>query len=370
MKIGIQISYDLKKRTGVEEYVYQLARHLPKVDGFRNHQFFLFAPHQTIPGLIPFISNEKRNITGYNRKNLKWPLKIGWTQIRLSLEMFKNCPDVLFVPAHTFPLIYPPLMHRWGVYPKKLIVTIQGLEFERVPEYYSYWQRKKLRFLTKRNAKRAEKIIVPSECTKNDLIELYKINPKKIFVVYHGINKKQKIKDKKHKLKTKKYVLHLGSGHKRKNVDGIIKAFEILKEKYKIPHKLLLAGPNHMRRYVGHSTSNIIMGYVNEDKKWQLLKGADVFVFPSFYEGFGIPALEAQAVGTPVVASNVSSLPEILGNSALLVDPKNSEEIAGAIYKIMKNSELREELVKKGYENVKRFSWKKCAEETLKIMTN
>lgn len=154
MKIGIQISSDLKQRTGVEEYVYQLLKHLPRVDGFKNHQFFLL-----------------------DRKNLKWPFKYGWTQIRLSWEMLKNKPDVLFVPAHTFPIIHP----------KKMIITIQGLEFERAPEFYSFLQRKKLRFLTKRNAKKATKIITPSECTKKDLIEFYNINPNKIFVIYHGI---------------------------------------------------------------------------------------------------------------------------------------------------------------------------------------
>ena len=154
MQIGIQISSGLKQRTGVEEYVYQLSKHLPMVDDYKNHRFFL-----------------------YNRKNLKWPFKIGWTQIRLSWEMLKNRPDILFVPAHTFPLIHP----------RKIIVAIQGLEFERIPECYSFLQRKKLRFLTKRNAKKANKIIVPSECTKNDLIKCYKINPKKIFVIHHGI---------------------------------------------------------------------------------------------------------------------------------------------------------------------------------------
>ena len=154
MRIGIQVSSDLKQRTGVGEYIYQLLKHLPEVDDYKNHHFFLYA-----------------------LKTLKWPFKWGWTQIRLSWEMTKNHPDVLFVPVHTFPIIHP----------KKIVVTIQGLEFERVPECYSFWQRKKLRFLTKRNAKKAEKIIVPSECTKRDLIKFYNINPKKIFVIHHGV---------------------------------------------------------------------------------------------------------------------------------------------------------------------------------------
>jgi len=153
MKIGIQVSSDLKQRTGVEEYVYQILKHLPLVDDYRNHQFFL-----------------------YNRENLKWPFAIGWTQIRLSLKMLRNKPDVLFVPGHAFPLVHP-----------KLVVSIQGLEFEAVPKAYGWLKRKILRFLTKRNAKKANKIIVPSKSTKNDLIKFYKINPDKIFVIHHGV---------------------------------------------------------------------------------------------------------------------------------------------------------------------------------------
>ena len=152
MKIGIQVSSDLNKRTGVEEYVYQLLKHLPMVDDYKNHQFFLYA-----------------------RDNLKWPFKWGWTQIRLSLRMLRNKPDILFVPAHTYPIVHP-----------RLIVTIQGLEFEAVAKMYGWLKRKILRFLSKRNAKRADKIIVPSECTKKDLIKFYKINPNKIFVIHHG----------------------------------------------------------------------------------------------------------------------------------------------------------------------------------------
>jgi len=155
-------------------------------------------------------------------------------------------------------------------------------------------------------------------------------------------------------MESKKYILYLGTRHKRKNIEGLKKAYKILKKKYKIPHELILAGPDK---------------YINDNKKWQLLKNADVFVFPSFYEGFGFPVLEAQLAGIPVVASNISSLPEILNNSALLINPNKPEKIAEAIYKIMKNPELKKELIKKGYENVKRFNWKECAKKTLELIT-
>ncbi len=336
MRIGIQISSDLKKETGVENYIYQTIKYLSMLNESKKHQFFLYTP-------------QKINIeppVNFNIKALKWPLRIGWTQIRLSWELLKNKPDLLFVPAHTFPIIHP----------KQIIVAIQGLEYERVPKYYSFWQKKKLRFLTKRNAKKAEKIIVPSECTKKDLIELYKVGPKKVFVIPHGIEKKRqdgkKIEDAKETKES--YILYLGSGHKRKNVDGLEKAFNILKEKYKIPHQLILAG---------------VKKHINEKEKEELLNNASIFAFPSFYEGFGFPVLEAQDSGVPVVASNISSLPEILDNSALLVNPERPDNIASAIYKIIKKPELRKELINRGYKNIKRFDWKDCARKTLKLIS-
>jgi len=168
-----------------------------------------------------------------------------------------------------------------------------------------------------------------------------------------------------------KYILYLGRGDQRKNINGLIKAFRILKQKYQIPHKLILAGPN-----IGYSVTRdiendvIFTGYVADSRKWHLLKNAEVFVSPSFYEGFGITVLESQKVGTPVVASSTSSFPEVLRDSALLINPYHPTEIAEAIHKVLSNENLRNELIKKGYENVQRFSWPKCAEETLKVITS
>lgn len=154
-------------------------------------------------------------------------------------------------------------------------------------------------------------------------------------------------------MESKKYILYIGSGHKRKNIDGLKVAFKILKERYNVPHELILAGVD---RYIG------------EKEKQELLKNADVFVFPSFYEGFGFPVLEAQAAGVPVVASNADSLLGILGDSALLIDPNNPEQIAEAVCKVISDQNLRQDLIKKGYENIKKFSWQKCAQQTLEII--
>ena len=354
MKVAISINILLKLRTGVEEYIFNLLQNIPTIDGFKDHHFFLLTP-SAIEGLPPELSI----------KILKWPFKKFWTQIRLSWEMFRNKYDVLFVPAHIHPIINKKI---------KLIVTIQGLEFEKLPRLYPFLKRKISRWVTKSNAKRANKIIVPSKSTKDDLIKYYHVNPDKIVIIHHGANEPSK-EIENSKLKIENYLLYLGRRDKRKNVRGLINAFKILKQEHNIPHKLVLAGPN-----IGYKISKslqkeiICTGYVSGSKKWGLLKNADVFVFPSFYEGFGMPILEAQKVGTPVVCSSTSSMPELVWNpankepSAILVNPYKTKDIVEGIHQIVRNQQFADELVKRGYENVQRFSWHKCAEETLNLI--
>jgi len=356
MRIAISVNISLVKRTGVEEYIYHLLRNLPAVDDFKNHQFFLLTPNmiEKLPPELPI-------------KILNWPFKKFWTQIRLSWEIKKNKYDILFIPAHARPIINRKI---------KLVVTIQGLEFEKLPRMYPFLKRKILRWATKRNIKRANKIIVPSKSTKNDLVKYYHVDPNKIFVVYHGVgNPSSKLQLTNNKSPYNKYLLYLGRGDKRKNIRGLIRAFKFLKKNYQIPHKLILVGPNIGYKIDKSLQKDIVCtGYVTDDKKWELLKNADIFIFPSFYEGFGIPPLEAQKIGTPVVCSSTSSMPEVVWNpkykepSAILVNPYKPRDIAEGIYKIIKNPNLSDELIKRGYENVQRFSWPKCTRETLAII--
>jgi glycosyltransferase involved in cell wall biosynthesis len=292
-----------------------------------------------------------------------------WTQTRLAFEMFLNKPEVLFIPVHVLPLIHP----------NNSVVTLHGLEYEYYPEMYPQRHLRYLRWSTKYALKNARKIIAVSENTKKDLVELYDGNPEKIEVVYHGVGVSVRSPTPKffrswtpHK---QPYILFVGRLETKKNVQGLIKAFNLLKRKYQVPHKLVLVGP---RGYgyedsIGHllDKSDIIeKGYLLEQEKWSLLKNADLFVFPSFYEGFGMPILEAQAVGCPVVATNVSSIPEVAGKGAMLVEPKNIEQIAEVMYKIISDDQLKKDLIARGYQNVERFSWQKCAEETLRVLTD
>ncbi len=388
MKIGIDGSRAfLEKRTGIEEYSYQVIKNL--AGNLNDHQVVLYArgcqaanvKSQTFP-------------KNWKIKVIKWPF--FWTQIGLSLEMLFHPTDVLFIPAHTVPLIHPA----------RTIVTIHGLEYEFCPKAYSLWERIYMRASIKKSCQWASKIISVSQNTKKDLMKLYKVPEEKIEVAYEGYDRERNFqfpislptgqagnfqKNTRYKIQDTKYILFLGRIEERKNIGNIIEAFEILKEKYKIEHKLVLAGKpgfgyESIKSMVHSSrfTEGIVeLGFVSEQEKWELLKNAEVFVFPTQYEGFGIPILEAQSVGCPVVTSNNSSILEVTCPkvqpsehqrlnlsefSALLVDPQSPTEIAEAIFKIISDQPFKKDLIEKGLENVKRFSWEKCAREVAEIL--
>jgi glycosyltransferase involved in cell wall biosynthesis len=391
MKIGIDASRAFQKnRTGIEEYSYQVIKHLIPI--LKNDQVVLYIKiHQS-----SVISHQNFKLpSNWKIKIIKWPYL--WTQIGLSLELLFHPVDVLFIPAHVVPIIHP----------KNTIVTIHGLEYEFCLKAYSFLARLYMRCSIKKSCRWAKKIIAVSQNTKRDLMNMYNVLDKKINVIYEGYNQSSVISHQSLAMTKKidgrlpitgdKYLLFIGRLEERKNILGIIEAYKILKEKYKIPHKLVLAGKfgfgaENIKNKIEiskHKEEIILPGYISEEEKWVLLKNADIFLFPTFYEGFGLPILEAQSVGVPLVTSNNSSIPEVViikkhpltsgedaqrasegklkgeGDyfSALLVDPQNTEEIADTVYKLISDEALRNDIINKGYENVKRFSWEKCAEE-------
>jgi len=360
MKIGIDGSRAfIKNRTGIEEYSYRVIKNLRK-ELVNSRVVLYLRKNQKIDFDLP---------TNWKVKKINWPRL--WTQMGLSLEMIFHPVDTLFIPAHTVP---------WK-HPKNTVVTIHGLEYEICPKAYSFWERLYMCWSIKNSCRWAKRIISVSQNTKKDLIELYSVSSEKIEVIYEGCEENYKLQNPKDKLISNEqisipYLFFVGRLEERKNILGMIAAFEILKEKYQIPHKLVLAGKfghggERIKEKIQDSKQKgeiILKGFVGEEEKFGLFKNADVFLFPTFYEGFGIPILEAQNQGTPVVTSNISSIPEVTGDSALLVDPKNSEEIAEATYKIISDENIRKDLSEKGFENVKRFSWEKCAREIAEIL--
>ena len=371
----------LKRRTGIEEYSYQVIKHLRTELSDARVVLYIRAD-QGVDFDLP---------ANWCVKKL-WAPRF-WTQIRLSFEMLVNRPDTLFVPAHTVPLIHPV----------NTAVVIHGLEYEFCPKAYSLWGRLSMRMAIKFSCRVAKHVICVSENTKKDVMRLYGTPEEKITVIYEGYENSlasgsekkseflpsnqetravsvlgQQDSDffsdpdgKSFDLSITPYFLFIGRLEERKNVVRFIEAFEMLKEKYALPHVLVLAGkPGYGYDSVqakivasAYKKDIIELGYISEEEKWRLLKHAEGFLFATLYEGFGIPVLEAQSVGVPVITSDNSSLPEVAGEGALLVDPENTEAIMEAMHSLVSDNGLKSDILKKASENVRRFSWVQCAKE-------
>lgn len=371
MIIGIDASpLNRHYKTGTEWYTHHLILNLAKIDPFNQYLLYSREP----------LDREFANLPpNFKNKILSWPIGRFWTQMRLSLEMLVKPPDVLFVPAHALPLICP----------KKSITTVHDIGFERFPEYYKSFELKYLRFSTKFALKKAFKIITVSNFTKKELVDVYKAREEKIEVVYNGYNPSyQKDKTSKispkilDKLKIEKpFILSIGRLEKKKNTLNVVKAFKILLEDHKnfsSNLKLVLVGQpglgyNEIKKEIEDArlADKIIQtGWLNDHILTGLMKEAEVFVFPSFYEGFGIPLIEAMASRIPVVTSNIASCPEIAGKAALTVDPNDNQALSEAIKKIITDSALKQKLIAEGLNRVKAFDWQKCARATLQILTS
>jgi glycosyltransferase involved in cell wall biosynthesis len=355
--IGIDASRAATPRpTGIETYSQRLIQSLVALDSpYRFRLYFRDAP----PG-DAFPKAEMRLI----------PLPRLWTHLRLSWEMVRHPPDVLFVPAHVLPLVHP----------RASLVTVHDLGYLHFPQTHPWRQRLYLGLSTHWNAHAAAHILADSEATKADVIARYSISPGKITVAYPGYDETlgpvhdparvEAVKDRYGIAND--YFLYLGTLQPRKNLPRLIRAFAALK----LESVLVLAGKcgwlyDDLFAQVdrlGLAGRVIFPGYVPEEDKAALLGGALAFVFPSLYEGFGLPVLEAQACGCPVITSDTSSLPEVAGEAAISVDPQNTAALTAAMERVAADLALQKSLIERGYANVRRFSWTTCAQTTLSVI--
>lgn len=369
MTIGIDLRILARDaNTGVEEYAKKLFSFLIPLDKKIRYKFFYNA-YKKMPLNQEWAAAANVEIfeSKIPNKFLEISSRFGFPKID---RMTGGC-DVFFQP-HFLPAALSNDTER--------VVVFHDLSFERYPEFFSrrrrFWHK---RINPRKQAELADKIITVSESTKSDLVKIYGIAPEKIKVIYSGVNFPEDIAEIEKKSCAEKYdlpadfILFLGTVEPRKNVLGIVKAFEILKSGKNPDLKLVIAGRRgwlcgELFDYIKTSKYKndiIFLGCVFDREKEILYSLAKVFVFPSFFEGFGFPPLEAMACGTPVVISDVSSLPEVAGDSALAVNPRRIDEIAGAIRAFLENDNLKNIVRKKGAERARQFSWQRCAEETL-----
>jgi len=364
MIIGIDASRAMRlEKTGVEWYAYYLIQEFKKNPPEEGDKFVLYAPEELKGdlGILP---------PNWQVRILSWPLKYFWTQIRLAWELLIHPPDLFFTPSYGLPLFCRV----------KSALTVHDLGFERFPQLYSLFQRLYYSALHRYSVKYASKIIVPSEFTKKELIELYKINPGKIKVIHLGYNQEvYKIIEDKAEIEkkldecaiTKPYFLYVGRLEKKKNIKGLLEAYSLFRNKY--PEiQLVLVG---QCGYGCQEFKNLLckegiihLDNLSPETLVYLYNAAEAFIFPSFYEGFGIPLLEAMACGCPVLTSNKGSLPEVAGDAALYFNPENISQITEIMKKNIEDKNFKNELKEKGAAQVKKYSWEKCAEETFKIL--
>jgi glycosyltransferase involved in cell wall biosynthesis len=240
--------------------------------------------------------------------------------------------------------------------------------FPNLPTKYKFYTYK----LLPRVFKKCQKIITVSDVLKKELVKLFNIASKKNFVVYEGVDFKKFFKaDENEVLNFKEkyqinedFVLAVGHSHPIKNFSGVIEAFKIVRKKYKI--KLVIAGLTGKK--VVQDRDIIYVGHIPNDKLYILYSAAKCFIFPTLHEGFGLPPLEAMACGCPVVVSDKGSLPEVCGEAAVYVDPYNPQSIAEGILKVLTDENLRQSLIQKGYQQVKKFSWEQTVKKFLEVL--
>jgi len=270
----------------------------------------------------------------------------------------------------------------------KSVVTFHDLKYIKYPYFlnrFSMIKSKYLKYTMKKGAEKANKIIAVSRSTKKDIVHLLGVEKDKITVIYEASNlemysrKNDDITNsdisKKYSIQ-KPYFLYVGEKRPHKNLEGLIKAFAIFKEKYKNRNiSLVLVGKKYSAYHehittaekFGVKDSLIFTGFISDEDLKTIYSEAEALLFVSFYEGFGIPILEAMECGIPVITSNISSMPEVAGDAALLVDPNNIQEIAEKMNNIANSEILRKQLIESGFKRVKQFSWERTARETLKV---
>ena len=322
--------------------------------------------HKTYTGVENYAKNILENIKPLCTVNIAKPkfsnkyLSHLWTHLIMS---FKR-GDVLFCPANIAPIFVPRR--------KKLVVTIHDVAFLTYPESFSNFFRIYYKFIMPIVVKRADKIITVSEYSKKEIEKYYPKAKGKIEVIYLGFDESFKKSDS---IKKKNQILYVGSMNERKNFVGVLKAFERLNQK---GFSLSLVGNFSANFALDTETQNLIeraqasdniefRNDISDEELVKIYNESKLFVFASFYEGFGLPVLEAMACGTPVVCSNSSSLPEVGGDAVVYCNPLDVEDIKEKIELVLGDEELQKQMIKKGLENAKIFSWEKSADEHMKV---
>ncbi len=352
-RIGINALYLIPGGVGgTEIYLRRLLAALASVD--RDNEYFVFTNLETGSDLVPSQPNFHWKRQGVRARFR--PGRILWEQIVLPIEALRCRLDVLFNPGFTGPVLCSCAC----------VTVFHDLQHKRHPEHFRWFDLPFWRLLLWASAHRARRLIAVSEATRADLVRVYRLPSERIRVVHHGVESDFFKLDR---TRTGSFVLCVSTLHPHKNLDRLIRVYARRKREW----RLVITG---MRGFFAQALDALIAelgvgdsvrltGWIPREELLQLYANAHAFVYPSMFEGFGMPVLEAMAAGIPVACSDIAPILEVAGDAALLFDPLNEDAIATALDRIVEDTELRVRLAQAGPERARMFSWERAARETL-----
>lgn len=362
MHIAIQAAdLDAERIDGTRVYLLRLLERLGTISP--EESWHLYHRRDFNPDLAPPL------FSNYTVRTVPFPF--FWTQTRFSWELLHLKPERVFMPVQALPIFLPR--------ETQSIVTIHDLAFKIFPEHFPSRDLRRLNWFTDFAVRRADRLIAVSEATKRDILKFYPKTPEeKIRVIHHGFDAPPSISEedsqktlKKFGLVPNEYILYVGALQPRKNLERLMTAFETLAQKYPSARFALTGEAAWMSEEIFRARNRnlfrnriILTGRVSFADRAALYRSARIFAFPSLYEGFGLPILEAFAANVPVICANNSSLPEVAGDAACFFDAENIDELIEALFDLWNDEMKRQVLVEKGKEQLKKFSWNKCAHET------
>ena len=362
LRIGIDVHSIGSQNGGNQTYYHELVRALAETP--REHHFILYYTKRGALTSIGEQDSVRLTRLWPSHRLLRIPLTLPWLAQHDRLDIFHA------------QYIVPPLLNC------KTVTTIPDIAYEHFPQFFPFQQKAWLKTLVPRSARRADHIITVSEHSKRDLIGTYGIEEHKITVTYEGAGAAFRPIDRqqaKHRLAHRyqivdDFILYVGRLQARKNIGRLVGAYSRLR-KSGYGHKLVLVGkadspfqPVLSRiRELRLENDILLRGYVPDEDLPCFYSAADVFVYPSFYEGFGLPVLESMACGTPVVTSQGSSLDEIAGNAALFIDPLDEQSITDALKQLLGDPQLARRLAQDGLRRSRKFSFRTAAQQTIDV---
>jgi len=368
MKIGIDACALSTWRAGTTRAVENVVRELVRID--EHNEYFLYSNHDFA---LPV-----ENGRWQKRVDSRFGFLPGaiWIQTRGKKMILGDRVNAFWATAHVLPLGLPPAIRK--------VLLVHDVVWVRYPETMATYTRMVHRLLAGRSVREAETIIAVSESTKRDLVALLDVPAHKVKTIHHGVSSLFRPHDVVVARKyiaakygvSETYICAVGTVEPRKNLSMLVEAVGILRKRAYFPFQLVIAGGKGWKNSAVHrsvlraalSEDNVkFLGFVPEEDLPLLYSGASVFVFPSIYEGFGLPLVEAMACGAPIVASNVSSIPEVVLDAGLLVPPHDPEAFAQAILRVLNDCDLRSSLITKGIERARHFRWDKAAREVLQV---